>query len=351
MMVMVPRFSGLLWEETTMSRRHAHLILLAGLLVVPALSAGGRPGGKAQAAERQPTTDRYGDPLPEGAIARLGTMRFRHPGWLRTVAYAPDGKTLVSTAENDSLCLWNADDGRLLRRFDKSPSQAAAYSPDGKVLAAVGRLGQKDGRVGAIRLWDALTGKELRTIQYTPAGAIRRVPTALVFTPDSKTLLTADDTGMVHGWDLANGKQLRQEPFAVGARRAIALSPDGTFLAFSDERARRVTLTQWRADKLRWSILVDRPVLSMAFSPDGKLLATSSDEPGVRIWEVEGGRFLRQLPSRDGSHYVRSVAFSPDGKSPRTLGGWLWHRRAGCASGTQPLASRSPNPPRRIAGR
>src|SRR5439155_10408895 len=97
--------------------------------------------------------DAYGDPLPDGAVARLGTLRFR--GNFRAIAVSPDGKTLASP-DGSGVVLWNAvsgERGRAFRGHDGSVS-CLAWSPDGRILAS----GSDD---RTIRLWDPTTGKEL----------------------------------------------------------------------------------------------------------------------------------------------------------------------------------------------
>src|SRR5262249_42841817 len=64
------------------------------------------------AAEERPRTDAHGDPLPPGAVARLGTVRFRHEGWIGGIALSPDGRTLAATA-GKSAAFWDVSTGRL----------------------------------------------------------------------------------------------------------------------------------------------------------------------------------------------------------------------------------------------
>src|ERR1700757_3600221 len=83
----------------------------------------------------QPRLDLYGDPLPEGAVARFGTTRFRHEprlenSWL-VKAISPDSK-MLATKDWESLRLWSLEDGKLLREFPINSPSSIAFTPDGK---------------------------------------------------------------------------------------------------------------------------------------------------------------------------------------------------------------------------
>src|SRR5262249_52080715 len=124
-----------------------------------------RPGDSARpAAPDRPRTDQAGDPLPPGATLRLGTGRFRHAGWQKALAFMPDGKTLLTKSESNSLRFWETATGKLLGEVetDDFMFRGFALSVDGKRFASVGALMGEDGfpSRGAVRLWDAATRKE-----------------------------------------------------------------------------------------------------------------------------------------------------------------------------------------------
>src|SRR5947209_1534865 len=88
----------------------------------------------------QPRMDRFGDPLPAPAIARLGTGRLRHADRVWSFAFAPDGKTLASGGD-DGVRLWEIPTGKELRRFGRWAA-VVAFSPDGRLLATGGHDSQ-----------------------------------------------------------------------------------------------------------------------------------------------------------------------------------------------------------------
>jgi WD40 repeat protein len=101
-----------------------------------------------------PPADRYGDPLPDGAVARLGSVRFLHADWVHSLAFLPDGKGLVAACQEDFVRIWDPAAGRELRRYTGADSavESAALSPGGKRLAA-------GANSSYLVIWDTATGK------------------------------------------------------------------------------------------------------------------------------------------------------------------------------------------------
>src|SRR5262249_41493149 len=167
--------------------------------------------------------DLHGDPLPPGAVARLGTVRFRHENWVGPFATSPDGRALAAVA-GTSLAVWDAATGRPLRRFALDADlHCLAFAPDGTSVA-----GGAD--AGGVRLLDLASGQETRRcVGHRAAGdRFSRGVWGAAFTPDGQTLLTWGSDQTVRLWDARSGKELRR--FGDKDWTVHGLSPDGKIL-------------------------------------------------------------------------------------------------------------------------
>ncbi|MCI0460403.1 MAG: PQQ-binding-like beta-propeller repeat protein [Gemmataceae bacterium] len=210
--------------------------------------------------------DLSGDELPPGALARLGTIRFRHGGPVTFVAFAPDGKTVVSGSGQGHLHLWETATGKLLHQIpNQQYASSVVFTPDGKGVALIGSDSH-------FRLHDLSTGKEVRRLSPTT-----RELRLVAFSAGGKRAALVAQNHSIRVWDLETDREVRQ---------LVAPQPNPTFA----------------------------PGLA-TLSADGKLLAIAGPERGspvVRLWEVDSGRELPRIPlSPNGA---AALAFSPDGK-------------------------------------
>src|SRR5204863_7452720 len=128
--------------------------------------------------ERGPRVDADGDALPAGAVARLGTRRFRHQHTVRAVDFSRDGKRIASASWDGTLRVWDANTGRELHRFRLPGGASAAVSPDGTLVAG-GGMGR------SFHVWELATGREVLQV-----GNLENSVMAVRFAPDGKTLVT-----------------------------------------------------------------------------------------------------------------------------------------------------------------
>jgi WD40 repeat protein len=329
---------------------------------------GGRETGPGRRARRS---------LPEGAVARLGTVRFR--GVVFQVVFGPDGKTVVAHGMLAGVRVWDAATGRELRRFPEKSDlnrPAKALSPDGR-LVVVMEPGEP-GQGWTLGRRDVMTGKQVRAIgegksygnaehvQFSPDGKLlavvenstnepvveiwdvgsgeqrcamsghKRQVWSAQFTGQGNTLMTGAADGRIILWDTATGKQVRELVTEPGVGSA-AVSTDGRRVAsvhwsevqippnISTYRCdNRVRIWDLETSKELRQIVVDskeddfgvpQGFRALFFTPDNELFAIGPDDARC-LWDPETGKKIRQLPSDFSFPLV-----SPDGKTAATSSG------------------------------
>ncbi len=247
--------------------------------------------------------DLYGDPLPPGAIARMGTMRFRHIDTVISVAYSPDGKIIASGQRNRGpIILWDAATGKELRRIEEEPGVLGgfAFSPDGKQLA-LAKWGEWIG------LWDVATAKQVRRLKVQSGGS----GGCVAFSGDGKVLATPLGQAVAL-LDIRTGAELRRLKAHPEDVESIAFSPDGKTLAAGGGSKTIVLWNTATGKQLRQLTGHEKRIPSVAFCADGKLLASASHDRTARLWDVATGQEQRRFTHQErDDDAIQTVHFVP----------------------------------------
>jgi RNA polymerase sigma factor (sigma-70 family) len=304
------------------------------------------------ATEKGPRTDRYGDPLPPGAIARLGTLRFQHGEHVENIHYFPDGKRIVSQGR-DLTRFWDARTGKELplpknlpratfvptvdkmlavRRqrggllvLDASTGEEVrrlplgdllnkwALAANGKTLVASSFENQRGKLVPALRFCDIATGTVSEPVPLEKGETVNN----LLLSADGKTLLLHDRNNLqLHVWDVATrSPRLSSRRGEKSFAGHVALFRDGKTVATASFGGKKIHL--WDARTLKelpplvgqW----DKGVNSLTFLSDGKRLGVTYTSPIFWIWDLTTRKAVRKIQGHD--FQVFKVAFSPDGKT------------------------------------
>ncbi len=199
------------------SSHRASAVLIAAAIILGSLSENCAGQARKSGTASQPRMDVYGDSLPAGASARMGTVRYRCIRDIYALAFSPDNKMLAGGGWGNAICLWDVVTGKEIRRFSGHQGWiwSLAFSPDGKTLAS----GSAD---HTIRLWETATGKEIRRLNDPQQPGGRPVPPgfpqqpgvepghiySVTFSRDGKTLASAGHDKSVRLWSVSAGKEL-----------------------------------------------------------------------------------------------------------------------------------------------
>lgn len=266
-----------------------------------------------------------------GWIASMGgepapVLVVNHQWEAVSVAFSPDGRVLAAGSDHTGIILWDASDGKEIRKIDgANVGDYIAFSPNGKTLAST-RTWQQGEAGGIVHLWEVDTGKSCGRLKGD-ANLIR----CIAFSPDGKRLAGHSQrgtarVGAVRVWEVVTGKELLHIP-TNSAGHTIAFSPDGKLLAFDVEYTVRLCQSDTGKELLKLEghqeVISNRGITSgylnaLAFSPDGKRLASASCDNMARIWDATTGKTLQVLEGHAG--FVNTVAFFPDGKTVVTGG-------------------------------
>ncbi|HOW69980.1 MAG TPA: protein kinase [Phycisphaerae bacterium] len=253
-----------------------------------------------------------------------------HPGAVLSVAFSPDGKRIAS---GGGMAPAGRDARGTLKVFDTTTGEellslrghegfvnAVAYSPDGKRLASAGTPRTPASGMESdltLRIWDADTGEELNTYSAHDHGG-----QAVTWSPDSSRVFSGGMDGRLRAWPSTAPAQYRELRGHSGSVLRLAFSPDGKRLASAGGPGDSQGPTGQAADNTVrvWDLQSASPVfvltehkdavLGLAWSPDGKHIASGGADRTLRVWNATTGKRQMLLPALLGS--TRSAGFSPD---------------------------------------
>ena len=298
---------------TTRRQRLASDVLL-GLFVIVGSAATAADLPKSAVTQ---ATDALGDPLPFGAVMRLGTTRLRYQGGYGLV-FSADGKSLYSPGYG-GIKVSDVATGKLQGSFKDSdePWNCLALSPDGKTLAAAGSISKK-----SICLWAVAT----RDLKAAWEGHIDGAH-SVTFSPDGKLLASGgcDQDGTIRVWDVATKAELHKwvtDSTIRGYIKSVAFSPDGRSVAAASEQgnnpaADTVRLWELKEGKEIWQTKGPGQVCSLQFTGDGKALYAGGYKGAVWVFDAGDGKrkdspklLGREIVLVDGGKTL--IASSPD---------------------------------------
>ncbi len=217
-----------------------------------------------------------------------------HENAVLGVAFSPDGKTLASVSHDKTVRLWDTGNFQLRQTFKAFDEIAwgVAFSDDGSLLAAAGDR--------KIVLWNMPDGQPRGTLAH------KQYTMSVAFLPGSHTLACGgrDEREGVIIWDAESGKRQRE---IKNTLRPVAFSPDGKYLATGHLRGVQIIDEQDNPKLLPNA----REIRALAVSLDNRLLASAGDDTVVRVWDTQSGQLLYALTGHE--DIVRSLAFSREG--------------------------------------
>jgi WD40 repeat protein len=361
--------------DTRLVRFFSIFLLLFGGLLTAARPSAGDP------AEKRLKTDNHGDPLPPLARLRLGTTRFQHGGEIVALAFAPDGGSIATIGRDGVLRVWNTASGKGLVSFHAPDGVAVSFAENGKALLWCDVRGQLyrcdsgqggedgDGRRQRIHTFALDSSERIDAVAFTADGSAAVVGTsgnhvyfwgrerelqlvagiqAVALDRDGLRMAVNNGHTGIRLLDVSKSHQGARGPlrsFGAEAVCSLAFSPDGHVLAAGDFDNR---IHLWDANSGRELRLLEghrrvpvsgrNGVFCLAFSPDGARLASGAADGVVRVWDVQSGKELAHCAGHGGP--VRALAFAPDGRCLASAGAdnalRLWEPATGRAIGPVP---------------
>ena len=236
--------------------------------------------------------------LQRGTATTLG----RHADAVNSIAFSPDGRSLVSGGDDYVFKVWDIPSQRLLLTRDhvtdrrRSQVKAVRFSPDGETVVTAGQH---------VKLWDTNNYAEITTLRHDAWVW------AVAFSAPGGLLATGDDHGKVRVWNLQNRRILDTLDADSTAVYTLAFSPDNQILASAGYDGTLGLWEVWSWDSYG-TLTTNGTIHDLSFSPDSTLI-TGTGYESVALWNVESGEKVATLTGQ--TDWMKAVAFSPEGNS------------------------------------
>jgi eukaryotic-like serine/threonine-protein kinase len=242
------------------------------------------------------------------ALTMENTASLPHPGNIRALAFSPDSSWLVSgCAQDESLHIWNVATARRQNKV-KGPgrgiTQAVAVSPNGAYIAAA----DSD---GSVSIMDSSTGASVQSFRMAAGDFAKK---SLAYSPDGRFLAgTGEDETQIDIQETQTRHRSAQLTGHTGVVSSVSFSGDGRLLV-SASADRTVRIWDVASSKCI-SVLTGHTdaIFAAVFHPDGKRLASAGRDRSILLWDLASGQEVARLEAH--TNYVFSLAFSPDGTS------------------------------------
>ena len=239
---------------------------------------------------------------------------------------SPDGSLLAVTSQNQILIL-DTNSWEIIHTLDSHTDivDTIAFNQNSTLLAS----GSNDGE---LKIWDPISGDELLTLVAIPEGNFGGIVDDVVFNQDGSRVATASDDGTARIWEVATGVEITKMDHDALWINNIAFSADDTrlfTLPAVSEHGNQLTIWDLTANPdgelteplAEWSNMHDNLIGDLKLSPDGRLLATISQDSTLKLWDATSDTAVEILTLSGHPRAVGDVAFSPDSSKIATLSG------------------------------